>query len=170
VIRAGSIALLSGFALGVLAGTAIPPLRSAGRPAVGASVADPSAGQRADWRAVVGVYAAEPIRVIDGDTFEARVQVWPGLTVTTKVRLRGIDAPEMTARCAHERSKAEAARATLQSILADGDLTVLRVGLDRFGGRVIAEAATRRTGDVSAALIGQGVARAYAGGRRDGWC
>jgi endonuclease YncB( thermonuclease family) len=108
--------------------------------------------------------------VIDGDTFEARVQVWPGLTVTTKVRLRGIDAPEMTARCARERSKAEAARATLQSIFADGDLTVLRVGLDRFGGRVIAQAATRRTGDVSAALIGQGVARAYAGGRRDGWC
>ena len=38
------------------------------------------------------VYPAEVIRIIDGDTFEARVRVWPGLDVDTKVRLRGIDA------------------------------------------------------------------------------
>ena len=42
---------------------------------------------------------AEALRVLDGDTFEARVRVWPGFDVTTRVRLRGIDAPEMRARC-----------------------------------------------------------------------
>ena len=108
--------------------------------------------------------------MIDGDTFEARVQVWPGLAMTTKVRLRGIDAAEMNGRCAEERSKAEAALAALNAILAEPDLTVFRVSLDKYGGRVLAEAATSRTPDVSQALLRGGVARPYAGGRREPWC
>ena len=45
-----------------------------------------------------GGYPVEVLRVIDGDTFEARVRIWPGMDVTTKVRLRGIDAAELHAR------------------------------------------------------------------------
>ena len=86
------------------------------------------------------------------------------------MRLRGIDTPELNARCAEERSKAEAARDALTSILADGEITVLHVGLDKYAGRVVADAATSRTPDVSAALLTRGVARAYFGGRRAGWC
>ena len=56
-------------------------------------------------------YPAELLRVIDGDTFAARVRVWRGFEVDTKVRLRAIDAPELHARCAREYLKAEAARA-----------------------------------------------------------
>ena len=33
-------------------------------------------------------YPANVLYVIDGDTFEARVRIWPGTEVTTKVRLR----------------------------------------------------------------------------------
>jgi endonuclease YncB( thermonuclease family) len=115
-------------------------------------------------------YPAEVLRVIDGDTFAARVRVWPGLNVETKVRLRGIDAAELHARCAEEFSKAEAARAALQAILAEGDVTISRVGVDKYGGRVDAATATRATPDVSAAMLAGGFARAYAGGRRAGWC
>ena len=115
-------------------------------------------------------YPAEIIRVIDGDTFEARVRVWPGLDVNTKVRLRNIDAPELHARCAEEHDKAEAARAALQSILAAGGVMISRVGLDKYGGRVDALAATRDTADVSAALLNGGWARSYDGGRRGKWC
>jgi endonuclease YncB( thermonuclease family) len=110
------------------------------------------------------------LRVIDGDTFEARVHLWPGLAVTTKVRLRGIDAPEINARCAEERSKADAARDALHAILAEADLTVVRVSLDKYGGRVLAAAATIRTPDVAQALVRAGLARSYAGGRREPWC
>ena len=39
------------------------------------------------------------IRTIDGDTFEARVHLEPGLDLNTRVRLRGIDAPELKASC-----------------------------------------------------------------------
>ncbi len=115
-------------------------------------------------------YPAEVVRVIDGDTFEARVRVWPGLDVNTKVRLRNIDAPELHARCADEHVKAEAARTALETILGAGSVTISRVGLDKYGGRVDALVATRDTADVSAALLNGGWARSYDGGRRGTWC
>src|SRR5579872_6626774 len=80
-------------------------------------------------------YPAEVLRVIDGDTFEARVHVWPGLDVNTKIRLRNIDAPELHARCADEAAKAQAARSALETMLAAGPVTVSRVGIDKYGGR-----------------------------------
>jgi endonuclease YncB( thermonuclease family) len=120
---------------------------------------------------VRGVHPADVLRVIDGDTFEARVRVWPGIEITTKVRLRGIDAPELgRPGCPEERTKAEAARDALKAMLAEGDVAVLRVGLDKYGGRVLADAATRATPDISAAMLAKGFARPYAGGRRDSWC
>jgi endonuclease YncB( thermonuclease family) len=115
-------------------------------------------------------HPAEVLRVLDGDTFEARVHLWPGLEVTTRVRLRGIDAPEMKARCGEERVKAEAAREALRHLLDQGEVGVARVTLDKYGGRVVADASTQATPDVSAALLSAGAARPYSGGHRDGWC
>jgi endonuclease YncB( thermonuclease family) len=108
--------------------------------------------------------------VLDGDTFEARVRVWPGMDITTKVRLRGIDAPEMRARCAEERIKAEAARDALSSLLARGQVGISGVGLDKYGGRVLAEASARQTANVAGALLAGGHVRRYGGGRRESWC
>ncbi len=116
------------------------------------------------------VYPAEVVRIIDGDKFQARVQVWPGLSVDTKVRLRGIDAAELHARCADEYAKGQAARAALETMLAAGGVTISRVGIDKYGGRVDASVATRDTADVSAALLNGGWARSYDGGRRGSWC
>jgi micrococcal nuclease len=110
------------------------------------------------------------LRVIDGDTFEARVHVWPGLDVTTKVRLRGIDAPELRARCPMERIKAEAARDALTEILTQGAVGVYGISIDKYGGRVVADAATHSIGSVSAEMLKRGHARVYTGGHRDGWC
>ena len=85
------------------------------------------------------------LRVIDGDTFEARVRVWPGMDITTRVRLRGIDAPELRARCDDERVKALAARDALARLLAEGEVGISRVGQDKYGGRVDADVSTART-------------------------
>jgi endonuclease YncB( thermonuclease family) len=117
-----------------------------------------------------GAHPADVVRVLDGDTFEARVRVWPGLEITTKIRLRGIDAPELKARCAEERSKAEGARDALKAMLAEGGVAVAHVGLDKYGGRVLADATTRITPDIGAAMLARGLARAYGGGRRESWC
>lgn len=117
-----------------------------------------------------GGQPAEVLRVLDGDTFEARVRIWPGMDVTTKVRLRGIDAPEMRSRCDAERDKAIAARDALTRMLGEGSVAVTRVGQDKYGGRVDADVSTARTPDVGAALLDGGFARAYSGGRRESWC
>ena len=66
--------------------------------------------------------------------------------------------------------KAEAARDALRALLAEGEVMVLRVGLDKYGGRVLADAGTRTTPDVSAALLARGLVRPYSGGRREPWC
>jgi endonuclease YncB( thermonuclease family) len=115
-------------------------------------------------------HPAEVMRVLDGDTFEARVNLWPGLEITTRVRLRGIDAPEMKARCGEERAKAEAARDALRNLLDQGDVGISHVTLDKYGGRVLADASTRVTPNISEALLDAGAVRPYSGGRRDGWC
>lgn len=115
-------------------------------------------------------HPAELIRVIDGDTFEARVHLWPGLDMTTRVRLRGIDAPELKASCPQELDMAQAASEALQAMLAEGDVTIFNIGPDKYNGRIVADTATRQTGNVSAALLAAGHARNYGGGRRGGWC
>jgi endonuclease YncB( thermonuclease family) len=158
------------FAAGCIAGGLIvltvqsrqAPASVPGTPAdAGPAVAAPARG---------GTHPAEVLRVIDGDTFEARVHVWPGLDITTKIRLRGIDAPELKARCPAERTMAEAARDALRDMLAEGAVGISAITLDKYGGRVVADAATRSVASVSAELQAKGLARGYRGGRRLGWC
>lgn len=110
------------------------------------------------------------IRTIDGDTFEARVHLEPGLDMTTRVRLRGIDAPELKASCPQELRMAEAAGDALRGLLGEGEVAIYHIGPDKYNGRVVADVATRRTSDVSHALLAGGFARKYDGGHRSGWC
>lgn len=119
---------------------------------------------------VPGGHPADLLRVIDGDTLEAQVHVWPGMTITTRVRLRGIDAPELRARCGREQVAAQAARDALAKLTADGRLLVSQIGPDKYGGRVVAAVATARGEDVAAALLQAGLVRRYGGGHRASWC
>ncbi len=152
------------FALGLGIGVGIAPVTAA-RNAAPAAPSPPGRGET-----VRLAHPAEVLRVLDGDTFEARVHLWPGLSITTRVRLRGIDTPELKARCIDERTKAEDARDALRAILEQGEVTISRVTLDKFGGRVLADAATYATADIAASLLGSGHARRYSGARRETWC
>jgi endonuclease YncB( thermonuclease family) len=116
------------------------------------------------------VYAAEVVRIIDGDTFVARMRTAPGGEVETRVRLRSIDAAELHARCSKELRLALAARAALQRLLAEGRVMLSHVGPDKYPGRIDANVATHSTNDISAAMLNGGWARRYDGGRRGTWC
>ena len=115
-------------------------------------------------------HPVEVIRTIDGDTFEARVHLSTGPDFTTRVRLRGIDAPELKAACPQELQMAEAASSALRDLLGQGEVVIFNVGPDKYNGRVDADVATGRTENVSAALLAAGHARSYNGGHRSGWC
>jgi endonuclease YncB( thermonuclease family) len=194
VLAAAGAVFGVGFAIGAMVRPSLPPPRTVSVDTAVAAVSDtapmPAAGSNgptvdapsvdapsvdasrrdASRREAPPIYPTDVVRVIDGDTFEARVRVWPGLDVDTKVRLRNIDAPELHARCADELARAQAARAALQTMLAAGAVTISQVGIDKYGGRVDAVVATRDTADVSAALLNGGWARSYDGGRRGSWC
>lgn len=156
------------FALGLAAGAtlgSVNPGRGAVAPAAAAAPVT-----RAPSEIVRAAHPAEVLRVLDGDTFEARVHLWPGLDITTRVRLRNIDAPELKARCADERIKAEAARDALRAVLDRGEVGISKVTLDKYGGRVVADAFAANTIDVGAELIAAGLVRRYSGGHRESWC
>ena len=99
--------------------------------------------------------------VVDGDTFYLGGD---------KVRIAGIDAPEThPSRCVREAELGEAATASLRAMLGSGPITLSAIDRDRdHYGRLLRNVAVDGR-DVGEALIAQGVARAYDGGRRP-WC
>ncbi|WP_246318845.1 thermonuclease family protein [Peteryoungia desertarenae] len=83
---------------------------------------------------------AEIIRVIDGDTVLVDAHPWPDHRITTYVRLRGIDAPELKSKCQSERAAAKRACAELTKLLeADTRVTLTSISGDKYFGRVVAD-------------------------------
>lgn len=118
---------------------------------------------------VRGPVTAEVVRVLDGDTIEIVAQVWIGLRLTSHVRIRGIDTPEVRGGCPSEKAMAEAARQRLAA-LAGSRISIARIADDKYAGRVLADAATSDGTDIGAAMLASGLARPYAGGKRAPWC
>lgn len=166
------MAVAAVFVAGLAAGATLAPALSSRKAVANTAPARsaPVESGSSEYPVVRASHPVQVVRVLDGDTFEARVHVWPGIDITTKVRLRGIDAPEIHARCDHEQARAQAAREALVAMLAEGGVGISRVTPDKYGGRVVADASTRKTADVSTALLRAGVVRSYGGGRRQSWC
>jgi len=167
--------LLAAAAAALIVATCLLPT---GRPAARGEGEAPSpivaeAGRRGRFP---GPYPAQIVRIVDGDTFQARVAVWFGQEIETLVRLRGIDAPERAARCGAEAAGAERAAQALSELLAAGRVSLTNVTGDKYFGRVVADAVVSAAdGDfppteVGPALLAQGVARAYDGRARGTWC
>lgn len=110
------------------------------------------------------------LNVLDGDTINVRLHVWIGQEIETHVRIAGIDTPEIKGKCEAERRKARAARAEVANLLADNKITLLNVRLEKYAGRVLAEAQTTAGTDIRTHMINKGLARPYGGEKRKGWC
>lgn len=131
----------------------------------------PSAAVAAD--AVSGPVAAQVVRVIDGDTVEVRARPWLDVTITTRVRVAGIDTPEHggRAKCAREAALADRASAATRAALPEGAaIRISGIEPDKYGGRVVAHVTAPDGRDLGAALIAAGLARPYDGGHKSSWC
>ena len=126
-----------------------------------------SATARADSD-LPGPIPAALVRVIDGDTIEVRARIWLDLDLTTRVRLAGIDAPELNGACPEERRRAEEARAILADLLGAGPVWLAEIQRDKYGGRVVADVVTRNGRNASAAMLA--VRAAVEWGARAAWC
>lgn len=128
------------------------------------------AGSAAARQTLPGPYQAEVTRVIDGDSFEARVTIWLGQEAVTIVRLAGIDAAELDAPCARVRLEGVLARAVLAARIEGRQVTLTGVSADKYGGRILARAADEAGRDLGGFLADAGLARPYQGGRRADGC
>jgi endonuclease YncB( thermonuclease family) len=116
-----------------------------------------------------GPVSAKVERIVDGDTIDVRADIWLGQTLLVRVRIDGVDAPELEARCAEERKLALSAREFLVRRLEGASVKLTRIVYDKYGGRVRAEVADSK-GDVGEALLTARLARPYHGERRAPWC
>ena len=122
---------------------------------------------------LTGTAVAVPARVgniIDGDTFSAVVKLDGDIGISVRVRVLGIDTPEIHGACEYERKMAAAAREKLAEMIPPGTTVELtNVRDDKYLGRIDANVADGR-GDIGARMIRAGLARKYRGGKRAGWC
>lgn len=117
-----------------------------------------------------GPVTARVVEVLDGDTFLAEAEIWPGQTLRVNIRVRGIDAPEMKARCPAERDAAHMARAALARLVANGPVSLSNIGGAKYYGRVLADVSTETGAAIAVTMLEAGLVRAYGGGKRAGWC
>ncbi len=119
---------------------------------------------------IAGPVLARVVNVYDGDTIEVVAMVWPGSRINVRVRIRGIDAPEMRARCAMEHKAAIAARDRLRNIIAGRPVRLTNIRGGKYFGRVLADVEAESGEDMEDILLGSGLVRPYQGKRRAGWC
>lgn len=130
------------------------------------ALAGPAAAER-----LQGPVEAEVLRVVDGDTVEVRARIWLGQTVTTLVRVNGIDTPERRARCSAEKDAAERAAALVAGLLPVGGMVRLHdVETGKYAGRVVAGVEMADGRDLARVLLDHKLARPYDGKTRAGWC
>ena len=118
-----------------------------------------------------GPVRAEVLEVRDGDTLTVRARIWLGQVVATKVRLAGVDTPELRGRCDRERRLARAARRFVEGKVGDRTVVLRDIRFGKYAGRVVARVQTINGEDLGRALIAAGLGRRYNGRRRRGsWC
>ena len=109
------------------------------------------------------------IKVIDGDTFRVDINELPDIIgKNIRIRILGIDAPEINGKCAFEKELAIKARDFVQILLDNADLVVLK-NLNRGNFfRLLAEVIVdgKNLGEL---LIAKDLAVRYQG-KKSSWC
>ncbi len=112
--------------------------------------------------------------VIDGDTLKIFLPGLPPELQPLKVRVRGIDTPELHGKCAAEKAAARKASAFTRHLVdaakaAEKPIYFSKIDWDKYGGRIDADVVIdgRSLADM---LVGAGLARRYKGGKRGIWC
>ena len=119
----------------------------------------------ASW--IEGPVTAEVIRILDGDTVEVRAYPWPQHSVTVKVRLRGIDAPEIHSRCKTEKARGLQAQEALARMLRNiGSVQLTNISGGKYYGRVLANMEIAEGQDVSASMLDADLVQPYFGGKK----
>jgi len=107
------------------------------------------------------VYNAKLLRVIDGDTVDALIDLGFDTWVKKRIRLYGIDTPEVRTRDKEEKKKGVAAKERLKEILAshNDEFILSSHGVGKYG-RCLGELFIN-SGNINQQLITEGHAKKY---------
>ena len=102
-------------------------------------------------------YQAKCLRVIDGDTIVARVDLGFHIAVEKTLRLRGVNTPEVRTRNLIEKRKGLAAKARVVDLMEKNnfEFNLISYNVGKYG-RVIADVIFLRQGDLGELLLAEG--------------
>ena len=114
------------------------------------------------------------VSVYDGDTLRVDLACnQPIFCENISARIRGIDAPEIRGKCDYEKERAIQARNVVRALIEqstkEGRHVVLNAPKRGKYFRIVADVYIDGL-SVGKALVNQGLARKYDGGKRIGWC
>lgn len=104
-------------------------------------------------------YIAEVINVVDGDTFDAVISLGFGVVQVFRVRLDGVDTPELSS------SKGIMAREFLENLILNKTIILLDAGKEKYG-RARAKVKLPDGTDLTEKLIEHKIGVSYDGGKK----
>lgn len=114
-------------------------------------------------------YESEVIRVVDGDTIDAKISLGFDVYVKKRIRFQGFNAPESRTRDLEEKKRGLAAKDRVKEILEENDnkFILKSHGVGKYG-RCLGEIFVETLGDDSLqkTLINEGHGVEYNGGKR----
>ena len=112
-------------------------------------------------------FKARCISVYDGDTLTVILDLGFGISYTAKLRLYGLNTPEI--RCTNPKEKAlgKEARDFLRELILNKDIIVEIMGVGKYGRQLAQVYYNGKC--INDLLIKKGYAREYFGGARKGW-
>ena len=114
-------------------------------------------------------YSCKLVRVVDGDTADAMIDLGFNVWVKNRIRFMGVDAWESRTRNKEEKVKGLAAKAYVKDLLEnsdDGKFSIISHGVGKYG-RVLGELFVKgHETSVNQLLIENGHAYEYDGGKK----
>ena len=113
-------------------------------------------------------YNATVVKVVDGDTIDAMVDLGFGTWKKVRIRMHGINAPESRTRDLEEKKKGLAAKARLMEMLEENEKHFILIshGVGKFG-RCLGEIYIKgHNTSLNKQLISEGHGTEYYGGKR----
>ena len=111
-------------------------------------------------------------KIVDGDTFIAKVTLADGIEVLSiSVRLKNVDTPELHGKCDSEIKRAQYAKQRLGELIPVGSTVEIKnIRNDKYPGRIDANVFDSVNRDVGLVLVQENVGRPYGGEKRKSWC
>ena len=112
-------------------------------------------------------YKAKVVKIVDGDTIDALIDIGFSVWVKKRIRLHGINTPESRTRDLVEKKAGLAAKAQLKEWIEESDyeIRIKSHGVGKYG-RCLGEIFTEGEISLNTRLIKEGHAKEYFGGSR----